>query len=118
MGGCVIDGSTRDAASLRAMKFPIFVKGVTARNYHYPYGGDHGSVNVPVVCDGALVRPGDVILADDDGVLVVPAAVAISLARTIERELAAESAGRKAMTTFKPYEVEAILAERGYRFED
>jgi 4-hydroxy-4-methyl-2-oxoglutarate aldolase len=118
MAGCIIDGSTRDAASLRAMNFPIFVKGVTARNYHYPYGGDHGAVNVPIVCDGVLVNPGDVVLGDDDGVVVVPAAVAITLAQTIERELAAEQANRKAMTSFKPYDVQGILAERGYRFED
>jgi 4-hydroxy-4-methyl-2-oxoglutarate aldolase len=118
MAGCVIDGSTRDAASLREMKFPLFVKGVTARNYHYPYGGDHGAVNVPIVCDGVLVHPGDVVLGDDDGVVVVPAAVAPSLARTIERELAAEETTRKAMTAFKPYDVQGILVERGYRFED
>jgi len=118
MAGCVIDGSTRDAASLRETKFPIFVKGVTARNYHYPYGGDHGAVNVPIVCDGVLVHPGDVVLGDDDGIVVVPAAVAVTLAQTIERELAAEEATRKAMTSFKPYDVQGVLAKRGYRFED
>lgn len=117
MAGCVIDGSTRDAASLRAMKFPIFVKGVTARNYHYPYGGEHGAVNVPIVCDGVLVHPGDVALGDDDGVVVVPAAVALTLAQTIERELAAEQAVRKAMTSFQPFAVQDVLAKRGYRFE-
>ncbi len=118
MAGCVIDGSTRDAASLREMKFPVFVKGITARNYHYPYAGDHGAVNVPIVCDGVQVHPGDLVLGDDDGIVVVPAAVALTLARTIERELAAEDATRKAMTTFKPYDVQGILVERGYRFED
>src|SRR5436309_2025563 len=118
MAGCVIDGATRDAASLRATRFPVFVKGVTARNYHYPYGGDHGAVNVAIVCDGVLVHPGDVVLGDDDGVVVVPAAVAITLAQTIERELAVEQATRKAMTSFKPYDVQGILAGRGYRFED
>jgi 4-hydroxy-4-methyl-2-oxoglutarate aldolase len=118
MAGCVIDGSTRDAASLRAMKFPVFVKGVTARNYHYPYGGDHGAVNVPIVCDGVQVNPGDVVLGDDDGVLVVPAAVAITLAETIGRELEAEQASRKAMTSFKPYDVHDVLVRRGYKFSD
>ncbi len=118
MAGCVIDGSTRDAASLRDMKFPIFVKGITARNYHYPYGGEHGAVNVPIVCDGVLVHPGDVVLGDDDGIAIVPAAVALTLTRTIERDRAAEQNTRKAMTSFKPYDVQAILVERGYRFED
>ena len=118
MAGCVIDGSTRDAASLRAMNFPAFVKGVTARNYHYPYGGDHGAVNVPIVCDGVQVNPGDVVLGDDDGVAIVPAAVALRLAETIERELEAEQATRQAMSSFKPYDVQDVLAKRGYRFVD
>jgi len=118
MAGCVIDGSTRDAASLRAMDFPVFVKGVTARNYHYPYGGDHGAVNVPIVCDGVQVNPGDVVLGDDDGVAIVPATVAMRLAETIERELDAEKTTRKAMTSFKPYDVQDVLTKRGYRFVD
>jgi regulator of RNase E activity RraA len=75
-------------------------------------------VIVPIVCDGVLVHPGDVVLGDDDGVVVVPAAVALTLAKTIERELAAEETARKAMKAFKPYDVQGILAERGYRFED
>src|SRR5262249_16270457 len=118
MAGCVIDGSTRDAASLRAMRFPVFVKGITARNYHYPYAGDHGAVNVPIVCDGVQVNPGDIVLGDDDGVVVVPAAVALRLAETIGRELEAERVTRKAMTAFKPYDVQDLLAGRGYRFID
>ena len=118
MAGCVIDGSTRDAASLRAMRFPVFVKGITARNYHYPYGGNHGAVNVPIVCDGVQVNPGDVVLGDEDGVLVVPAATALRLAKTIVPELEAEKASRKAMSSFKPYDVNDVLTRRGYRFVD
>ena len=118
MAGCIIDGSTRDAASLRAMKFPMFVKGITARNYHYPYSGQHGAVNVPVVCDGVLVNAGDIVLGDDDGIVVIPAAEGLALAATIGKELEEEKAARAAMTEFKPYDIQDELRARGYRFED
>lgn len=72
MQGAVIDGSTRDAGGIRALGFPTFVKGITPRNYHYPVSPEYGSVNVPVVCGGVLINPGDLIIGDDDGVIVIP----------------------------------------------
>ena len=68
--GAVVDGAVRDAAGIREVGMPVFARAVTPHNYHYPFGLEHGSVNLPVVCAGVAVRPGDVIVADDDGVVV------------------------------------------------
>ena len=83
--GAVIDGGVRDLGQLRKIGFPVFALGVVPSTsvHHYRFAGS----NVPLVCDGVDVQPGDIISADNDGVVVVPRARAeevLALAQTLD----------------------------------
>lgn len=76
--GVVVDGCIRDSAKARELDIGIWVKGVTP-NYHAQTNIIPFAVNVPIACGNVLVMPGDIVVADDDGVVVVPVALAPKL---------------------------------------
>ncbi len=87
IAGVVIDGSVRDAGEIRELGFPCYAAGITPAGPHKGFGGEIDSV---VSCGGCTVRPGDLIVGDDDGVAVVPLEAAERLLQESRDKIAAE----------------------------
>ncbi|MGD9845190.1 MAG: 4-carboxy-4-hydroxy-2-oxoadipate aldolase/oxaloacetate decarboxylase [Variibacter sp.] len=116
LAGVIVDGSIRDADALTALRFPVWA---TAISPSHPNKRAAGAVNVPVICDGARVNPGDVICADGDGALVIPRDQLAAAVEAAERRQASEGAiiaAIKAGTSlFKLHDMEDAFRASGVR---
>jgi len=102
LAGLVIDGAVRDSQGITAMEFPVYARGTHPQG---PYKQDPGSINVSVSCGGVTVRPGDVMVGDDDGITVVPKADAARVLEEARHKLSAEA------------EIKEHITEGTYLFE-
>jgi 4-hydroxy-4-methyl-2-oxoglutarate aldolase len=117
--GLLIDAGIRDVADLTTMEFPVWAKAIHAQG---TVKATAGSVNVPVVCAGASIHPGDVVVADVDGVVVVPRESAVEVARLGSERVAKEEKSRERLRKGELgldfYGLRAKLAELGVRYID
>ncbi|XVV16267.1 4-carboxy-4-hydroxy-2-oxoadipate aldolase/oxaloacetate decarboxylase [Actinoplanes sp. CA-131856] len=117
--GLVIDAGVRDIATLREIGFPVWSRAVHAQG---TVKASPGSVNVPVVAAGQIVHPGDIIVADDDGVLALPIADGPATVEATRKRLANEEAKRRTLAEgtlgVDLYNLRPLLASLGVEYVD
>ncbi|HLX16285.1 MAG TPA: 4-carboxy-4-hydroxy-2-oxoadipate aldolase/oxaloacetate decarboxylase [Bradyrhizobium sp.] len=117
--GLIIDGGVRDVMDLTEMQFPVFSRAISARG---TVKSTLGSVNIPVICAGVSVNPGDVVVADMDGVVIVPGRIAQQAADAAQAREANEAEKREKLAQgvlgLDMYKMREPLAKAGLRYID
>jgi 4-hydroxy-4-methyl-2-oxoglutarate aldolase len=117
--GIILDMGCRDAAEITEMRFPVWSRAISARG---TVKATVGSVNVPVVCAGVNIKPGDIVVADDDGVVIVPRLDAAKVAKAGEEREKKEAAVRarlqKGELGLDIYDMRKALADKGLKYID
>ena len=117
--GVVLDMGCRDVAEITEMKFPLWSRAISAQG---TIKGTVGSVNAPVTCAGAHVKPGDIVVADDDGAVIVPRDAAAKVVKAGEEREKKEAVNRerlkKGELSLDIYDMRKSLAEKGLKYVD
>jgi 4-hydroxy-4-methyl-2-oxoglutarate aldolase len=119
VAGLVIDAGVRDTEAITALGFPVWSRAVSAQGTTKTIAG---SVNVPIVCAGASIQPGDIVIGDADGVVIVPQDSAAEVVAAVDQRLAREERMRARLKAgelgLDIYGLRDVLAQRGVVWRD